>query len=105
MLTIVCNGDGSSGGEDGVGSEGGSSFRYVFHLDTGEGRTSALSIGNGKFVGRALGQETAWIIQNLQRLCAGVGNGSRDFEVLDAMDALRAYKVEEVINSLIDVLK
>ncbi len=86
------NGDGSSGGEDGVGPEGGSSFGHIFHLDTSEGGASALSIGNGKFVSRALGQETAWIIQNLQRLCAGVGNGSRDFEILDAMDALRAYK-------------
>lgn len=89
------NRDGGSRGKDGVRSERGSSFGYVFHLDTGEGGAGTLSIGDGELVGRALGQETAWIIQDLQCLCAGVGDGSRDFEVLDTIDALRAYKAED----------
>jgi hypothetical protein len=48
-----------------------------------------MGTGDGEFVGRTLRQQTARIIQDLQRLVSGVGNSGHNLEILYTGDGSR----------------
>lgn len=80
----------STGWEDGVSARGSSSLRRVLDFDASKGGTRALGISDRELVDRALRDERAGVVENLQGLRASVGDGRGNLEVLDILDACRA---------------
>lgn len=59
-------------------------LRDVLDLDAREGRTGTLGISDGECVCWHLRQGATGVVEDLQRLIAGVGDGRNDLQVLNA---------------------
>ena len=94
----MLNSDGLTRSEDGEGglfAEVNGVVGRVLDLDTAElGSSTRILVGDGESLSGQLGKRAERVVEELQGLVTGVGNGSLDLEVVDTINSLRARDLE-----------
>ena len=94
----MLNGDGFTGSEDSEGallSKVDGSLGRVLDLHAAElGDSAGVLLSDGESLSGHLAEGAERVVEELQGLVTGVGNGSLDFEVVDTINSLRARDLE-----------
>jgi hypothetical protein len=80
------DGDGSTGGQCGEGTNLSGDPRDVLDLDAIESGRAALRVGDGEGVGRELRQRAVGVVQDSESLITNVGDDGVDLEVVDVLN-------------------
>ena len=90
-------GDRLAGREDGESialTDLGGSRGDILDLDTGEVGDSASRVLNGERIGGQLVKDTTRVVEQLERLIAGVGDRGSDLQVVDPVDRLSTRELK-----------